>query len=160
MVIADTSIWINAQRRPESDHSAEFWRLYDRREIVMVGPVVAELLHGSRTQREFDALAGHVDALSYLEVDRETWKHVGRIRRDLSRSGALIGFSDSVTAALAIQHDCAVYTLDGDFQRVPGLHLYRPAPLNEAAHGAARRERRGAVGSPRADAGGSGRSPV
>lgn len=37
MVIADTSIWINAQRRPESDDSVEFWRLYDRREIVMVG---------------------------------------------------------------------------------------------------------------------------
>ena len=158
MVIADTSIWINAQRRPESDDSAEFWRLYDRGEIVMVGPVIAELLHGSRTQREFDALAGHVDALSYLEVDRETWKHVGRIRRDLSRSGSLIGFSDSVTAALAIQHDCTVYTLDGDFERVPGLHLHRPAP--QAAHGAARRERRGAMGSPQADAGGSGRSPV
>ena len=158
MVIADTSIWINAQRRPESDDSVEFWRLYDRREIVMVGPVVAELLHGSRTQREFDALAGHVDALGCLEVDRETWKHVGRIRRDLSRSGALIGFSDSVTAALAIQHDCAVYTLDGDYQRVPGLHLHRPTP--QAAHGAARRARRGAAGSPLADAGGSGRSPV
>lgn len=125
MVIADTSIWINAQRRPESGDSVEFWRLYDGREIVMVGPVLAELLHGSRTQREFDVLLAHLDALSYLEVDQGTWSLVGRIRRDLGHEGALIGFSDSITAALAIQHACAVYTLDGDFARVPGLRLHR-----------------------------------
>ena len=34
------------------------------------------------------------------------------------------------------------------------------APTPQAAHGAARRERRGAVGSPQADAGGLGRSPI
>ena len=68
MVIADTSIWINAQWRPESGDSME-----------------------------------------------------------LSRGGNLIGFPDSITAALAIQHACAVYTLDGDFDRIPGLRLYRRA---------------------------------
>ena len=127
MVIADTSIWINAQRRPESGDSTEFWRLYDGREVVMVGPVLAELLHGSRTRRDFDTLLGYVDALSYIEVDLETWKLVGRIRRELSRGGNLIGFPDSITAALAIQHACAVYTLDSDFDRIPGLRLYRRA---------------------------------
>ena len=125
MVIADTSIWINAQRQPDSDDSEEFWRLYDARKIAMVGPVLAELLHGSRTRREFDTLLAHVDALRYLEVDRETWKRVGRIRRDLSREGALIGFPDSIAAALAMQHGCFVYTLDGDFERVPGLRIHR-----------------------------------
>ena len=127
MVIADTSIWINAQRRPESGDSVEFWRLYDSREIVMVGPVLAELLHGAQTQREFNVLLAHLDALSYLEVDQETWSLVGRIGRDLGREGGPIGFSDSITAALAIQHACAVYTLDGDFARVPGLSLHRRA---------------------------------
>lgn len=125
MVIADTSIWINAQRRPDSDDAAEFWRLYDARKIEMVGPVLAELLHGSRTRREFDTLLDHVDALRCLEVDRETWKRVGCIRRDLSREGALIGFPDSITAALAMQHGCFVYTVDGDFERVPGLRIHR-----------------------------------
>ena len=90
----------------------------------MVGPVLAELLHGMRTQQEFDAMAGRFTALDYLEVDRQTWAAVGRIRRDLRLRRVLIGFADCITAALAIQHDCAVYTLDGDFGRVPGLRLY------------------------------------
>ena len=124
MVIADTSIWINAQRRPESVDAREFWRLFDGREIAMVGPVLAELLHGLRTQREFDAVVGQFAALDYLEVDRQTWTLVGRLRRQLRHRGELIGFADSITAALAIQHDRAVYTLDGDFGRVPGLRLY------------------------------------
>ena len=128
MVIADTSIWINAQRQPTSVESREFWRLYDGREIAMVGPVLAELLHGLRTQQEFDAMVGQFAALDYLEINRRTWTVVGSIRRELRRRGALIGFADCVTSALAIQHDCAVFTLDGDFHRIPGLRLYgRPA---------------------------------
>ena len=127
MVIADTSIWIHAQRQPDSVDSREFWRLYDRREIAMVGPVLAELLHGLRAQREFDTVVGQFEALDYLEVDRKMWTLVGRIRRELRRRGELIRFADCITAALAIQHDCAVYTLDRDFERVPGLRLYQPA---------------------------------
>ena len=125
MVIADTSIWINAQRMPESSDGLEFWSLFDRREILIVGPVFAELLQGSRTQREFDALLSHIDALDYLEIDRDTWQIVARIRRHLSKRGCQIGFSDSITAALSIQHDAPIYTLDGDFERVPELKLYR-----------------------------------
>ena len=125
MVIADTSVWINAQRAPESRHSREFWRLFGGRQIVMVGPVFAELLQGSRTQREFDLLLGHFDALDYLEADRRTWQTVARIRRRLGRRGCQIGFSDTITAALSIQHAIPLFTLDSDFGRIPDLRLYR-----------------------------------
>lgn len=124
MVIADTSIWINAQRQPDSADSLEFWRLYDRGAIAMVGPVLAELLRGLRTQQQLDALIGRFAALDYLEVDRQTWTLVGRLRRELREGGELVGFADCITSALAIQHDCAVYTLDGDFDRIPGLRLH------------------------------------
>ena len=124
MVIADTSIWINAQRQPLSVDAREFWRLYDGREIAMVGPVLAELLHGMRTGQELDSMVGRFKALDYLEVDQQTWTAVGRIRRELRLRGELIGFADCITSALAIQHGCAVYTLDGDFDRVPGLRLH------------------------------------
>ena len=91
MVIADTSIWIHAQRQPDAVDSREFWRLYDGREIAMAGPVLAELLHGLQAGREFDRLVGQFEALDYLEVDRQTWTLVGRIRRELRRRGELVG---------------------------------------------------------------------
>jgi predicted nucleic acid-binding protein len=126
MVIADTSVWINAQRLPESHNGREFWSLFDRREILMVGPVFAELLQGSRTQREFDTLLSRFNALDYLEVDLHTWQIVARIRRHLSKQGNQIGFADTITAALSIEHDIPLFTLDGDFMRVPNLRFYRP----------------------------------
>ena len=126
MVIADTSVWINAQRLPESSNGREFWRLFDRRDIFIVGPVFAELLQGSRSQREFDALLGHFNALDYIEVDHHTWQIVARIRRHLSGLGKQIGFADTITAALSLEHDIPLFTLDGDFKRVPNLSLYRP----------------------------------
>lgn len=126
MVIADTSVWINAQRLPESSDGLEFWSLFDRREILIVGPVYAELLQGSRTQKEFDTLIGRFSALNYLEVDDDTWQIVAQIRRHLGRKGEQIGFADTITAALSIQHDIPVYSLDGDFDRVPNLSLYHP----------------------------------
>lgn len=127
MVIADTSVWINAQRVPDSRDSREFWRLFDKREIVMVGPVFAELLQGSRTQREFDTLLSRFDALDYLEANQQTWQIVARIRRHLSSRGCMIGFSDTITGALSIQHGLPLFTLDGHFDRIPDLKLYRPA---------------------------------
>ena len=125
MVIADTSVWINAQRMPDSRDSREFWRLFDRREIVLVGSVFAELLQGSRTQREFDTLLNRFDALDYLEANRETWQTVARIRRHLSKRGCMIGFSDTITGALSIQYDLPLFTLDGHFERIPDLRLYQ-----------------------------------
>ena len=125
MVIADTSVWINAQRIPNSLNSREFWRLFDRREIVMVGPVFAELLQGARTQREFDILLSRFDALDYIEANRQTWQTVAQIRQYLSRRGCQIGFSDTITAALSLQHDLPLFTLDGHFARIPELSLYR-----------------------------------
>ena len=128
MVIAETSVWINAQRQPDSPDATEFWRLYDMREVVMVGPVLTELLHGSSNEREVDTLLRHVDALHYLEVDQATWTLAGRLRRELRKRGALTGFPDSIIAALAIQHGCAVYTLDGDFGRIPDVRLHGRPP--------------------------------
>lgn len=126
MVIADTSIWINAQRLPNSHDSREFWHLFDRREIVMVGPVYAELLQGTRTQREFDILLSRLDALDYLEANPQTWQLVADIRRHLGKRGCMIGFSDTITGALSIQYDLPLFTLDGHFERIPELKLYQP----------------------------------
>lgn len=37
--------------------------------------------------------------------------------------------SDVLIAALAIAHDCPVYSLDAQFKKIPGVHLYVPASV-------------------------------
>jgi tRNA(fMet)-specific endonuclease VapC len=47
------------------------------------------------------------------------------LRREMRRRGGLIGDIDTLIAATALEHGLTVVTLDGDFQRVPGLSVMR-----------------------------------
>ena len=126
MVIADSSVWISFQRSPHSVTGRELDSLLHARDVVMVGPVLAEILQGSRTQREFAFYASRLTALDYLETDQQTWVELGRVGAELKRKGKTVGFADLIISSLAIQHSLPVYTVDGDFKQVPGVRLYAP----------------------------------
>jgi predicted nucleic acid-binding protein len=126
MVIVDSSVWIDFQREPTSVAGRELDSLLAARDVVMVGPVLAEILQGSRSEREFGFFASRLTALDYLEADQQTWVEVGRVGAHLKRQGVTLGFADLIISSLAIQHGLSVYTLDGDFNRVPGLSLHTP----------------------------------
>ena len=124
MVIADSSVWITFQRQPNSETGRQFDSLLANDEVVMVGPVMTEILQGARSEREFTFFAERLKSLTFIEVDQNTWIQAGEINFQLKKQGRTLAFADLIVSALAIQHDIPVYTDDGDFQRVPGLHLY------------------------------------
>ena len=92
--------------------------------LVLVGPVLAEILQGARSEADSTFLASHLDALPYLEADYETWVRAGEIGAYLRGLGQKLALADLTISALALQHDQSVYTLDSDFQRIPGLRLH------------------------------------
>lgn len=97
-----------------------------RGEVSMVGMVLSEILQGARTDSEFATLRDRLTALEFLEVTLETWVKVGEIALELRRQGYPVPLTDLTIAAVAIQHNQSVYTLDQHFQRVPGLELHQP----------------------------------
>lgn len=99
-------------------------RLLGRNEVVMAGPVLAEVLQGARTTKELQALSNRLTALPYVEMTKGTWGRVGRMAFELRQRGHTVALVDLLIAALAIEHDHQVYTLDDHFQRIPGLKLY------------------------------------
>lgn len=127
MVIADTSVWIPFFNRPDSPEKAALDLLIDADEIAMVGVVLAELLQGCRTQSERDSLSDALLALPYYEVTQSIWLQTGDLSAALLRRGVTLPLSDLIIAALAIERDCRVYSLDAHFKKIPGLHLYSPA---------------------------------
>ena len=92
----------------------------------MVGPVLTEILQGARSQDEFAFFADRLRSLEFLEVDQDTWTRAGHLNFQLKKQGRILAFADLIVSALAVQHDLPVYTINGDFQRVPGLQLYEP----------------------------------
>ena len=124
MVIADSNIWIHYLRNPHSDVGSTLQALLDADHILMTGVVLSEVLQGARTEREFEILRSHLTALPYQEMSKDTWVSAGRIGLELRMGGELIPLTDLAIAALALEYDHEVYTLDGHFDRVAGLKRY------------------------------------
>ena len=126
MVIADTSVWIPFFNRPDSPEKIALDRLIDADAVALAGVVLAELLQGCRTLSERTTLSESLLALFYVEVNQTTWLRTGDLSAQLLRKDVTLPLSDLLIAALAIAHDCRVYSLDTHFKKIPGLRLYMP----------------------------------
>lgn len=125
-VLVDSSILIEAQRRPTSDVSQEFAQLQNSGDAALTGPVIMEYIRGARATQNLDILIGRLASVAYLEMDRRAWTIAGIIGNRLLRSGEPLSDMDTAIAAAAIRHDVPLYTLDRGFERIPELRLHRP----------------------------------
>lgn len=128
MVIVDSSVWLQALNRQDSPERREVDDLLERRETMMVGAVLAEVLQGARRSQEFERLRADLSAVPYLAETKETWTRVGTLSYELRRRGLTVPLIDLLIAALALEHGQELYTGDEHFRRVPGLKLYQPTP--------------------------------
>ncbi len=126
MVVADTSVWVSYLRDPNTDTGNAMDSLLRRREVLMVGVVLAEILQGARSTRQFDELEDRLTAMSYLDTGKDAWVGAAHLFRELRAKGAMIPITDLLIAATALQYNEPVYTLDEHFERVPGLRLFSP----------------------------------
>ncbi|MHB2027083.1 MAG: PIN domain-containing protein [Elusimicrobiota bacterium] len=70
---------------------------------------VAEIHAGVRTKEEADT-AAFLESLDFLEINFETARLAGLIKRDFSRKGLTLSLADCTLAATAISHGCAFIT--------------------------------------------------
>lgn len=125
MVIADTSVWIEYLKGGSESARTALRNLIRAGQVAMVGVVLAELLQGCRTSRESGAILSEVTGLSFLETDFAAWRRTGELSASLRAAGITLPMSDVVIAALAMEHNCQVLTLDPHFEQIPGLSLFR-----------------------------------
>ncbi|MEE9548932.1 MAG: PIN domain-containing protein [Candidatus Binatia bacterium] len=125
MVVADTTVWIEFFNDPESEEKHVLDHLIDNDQLAFVGPVLAELLQGCRTAGEANAILYHVSALPFLEMNFSAWRRAGEISSSLRRKGTTLPLMDVIIAAIALEHDAEVFTIDPHFRRIPGLKLHR-----------------------------------
>lgn len=129
MVIADSSVWIEYFRSGVSPVQGVLRNLLEQDEVAMTGVILSEVLGGVRSDREYRLLAGLMGRLPYIEATRETWMNCGNTVRQLRTEGITVHIADVLIAALAIEGGHEVYTKDSDFDRIPGIRLYRPEGL-------------------------------
>ncbi len=126
MALLDTSVLIQAQRRPYSDEAREIATLLVNRDASVTGAVIMEYLQGARSDAEIEFLTDRLVSIDYLDMDRQVWVLAGRLSNRLIRTGLTLSEFDVAIAATAIRHDVPLYTLDAGFGRISELTLYEP----------------------------------
>lgn len=119
----DTSAWIAFLRPGSSEVSDQVEGLIERDSAALVGPVLAELLHGIRGNREASRLGRLLSILPYHEILREDWQAAGASLRGLRRKGITIPLTDAVIAAVARRRGLAVLSLDHHFDSLDVIRM-------------------------------------
>ena len=127
MVIVDSNVWIRYLRDPDGETGSALQTLLDTDQVLMTGVVLAEVLQGARTEREYGALLTRLTALPYGEMSKQTWASAGLIALQLRMQGRLTPLTDLAIAALALEGGHEVFSLDGHFDRIDQLMRYSPA---------------------------------
>ena len=124
-LIIDTSIWVGYFRGKDKQLIEVVSELLRQGRVMLCGVVLCELLCGVRTKENRDLLREAMSALEYLEVSRATWELAGETSSQLARQGIKLPITDLVVAALAIEHNCQVFTTDDHFGYIPGIKQFR-----------------------------------
>jgi len=124
-VLVDTSVWIEYLERSNPLVEEPLDDLLLRGVVVSAGLVIAELRHGCRTRDQLGVLLEAMQPLPYLEANRDDWLRAGELAAAGALRGRRLEIGDCLLAALASREECLIFTLDRDFDHIPGVKLYR-----------------------------------
>ncbi len=117
-VLVDTSIWSLALRRTKhikNPEVLELKRLITVHLVEIIGPIRQEVLSGVRDQLQFDRLETNLAAFSDMPLLSEDYVTAAKFF-NLCRSKGIQGSNtDFLICAVAVRHDLAIFTTDGDF---------------------------------------------
>lgn len=127
-VLADTSVWVEYLLTARSGKAARLDELLANGEVVMCGPVAAELLAGT-TERQRAALWQLLAGLSWSDIGRRAWRRVGEVAAALRDRGGSVPLTDLEIAVAAVEAGASLWTRDRDFDRIaaalPELRRFR-----------------------------------
>ena len=111
MIFVDTNVIIDFWRNP----TKEGIELFQRNEIATSGIVLAELLHGARSEKEIQKIMHALSDFSFYEIKHDDWYEIGMMLNKLRKVGLKIPFQDVMLAFIAISNNLLFWTNDKHF---------------------------------------------
>lgn len=129
LVLIDTSGWICFfSRRGHDEIKEAVSTLLDEDRAAIAGPVLIELVQGTRNTEEKETIKRCVGGIHWLPVTDDHWHKAAEMAFDLRRKGVTISAIDTLIAILAIEYDCTLLHKDSHFElisRNSSLRCYR-----------------------------------
>jgi predicted nucleic acid-binding protein len=123
-ILADTCAWIDYFRPGGSGLGRVLDQALSNEKVFACGMVLYELTQGIKSEAEKTKILSALEALPYLEVNKDLWKKTGRLSSTLRQQGKTLPFSDLLIATLALENNLAVLTRDDHFKSIPRLVLH------------------------------------
>jgi tRNA(fMet)-specific endonuclease VapC len=125
LVLIDTSVWVSALRRGAPEKLTErVAEVLDEDRAATCGIIIAELLSGTKSRKEYDDLSADFGALHYLKTPEPIWHRISELGFKLRSKGLHIPTTDLLIAQIAIDSDCVLLHSDRHFEQIA-----RHAPL-------------------------------
>ncbi|MEO6222475.1 MAG: PIN domain-containing protein [Vicinamibacterales bacterium] len=122
MIVVDTSVWVDAVRRPKGATQSTLKQLIDADEVGLALPVRLELMAGI-ARKDRRAFARALSGLPILVPTEETWRLIEPWVSPAADKGQRFGVTDLLIAGLAHDVGALVWSLDADFDRLEALGL-------------------------------------
>ncbi len=123
-ILADTSVWIEFFK-PQSAIGKKLESLIMKNSVWVCGVVLFELVQGVRAEEEKKNILDALSDLEYAEMTKNLWQKAGELSSSLKKKGLNLPLSDVFIAALAIEHNLQIFTLDKHFEQIPGVKIYK-----------------------------------
>jgi predicted nucleic acid-binding protein len=123
-VLIDTSVWIEFFKKTSLAGDAVV-ELLNKGLVWVSGIELCELVQGAKSEAEKTRIISQLTNLHYVEMSVGLWQRAGEVAMSLKRKGLSLPVSDILLAAVAIEHNLSVFTLDKHFESIPGIRLYK-----------------------------------
>lgn len=127
MVLVDSSVWVDFFHGRQTPEAETLDELLQEELVCTCRLIMAEIIPGANTEKEFHLLKDYFNALPLLEDPPEFWEQVLDWRFNLKREGVDgIAIADLMIAVLAREHECPLLTRDRHFRLmrpIMGLEL-------------------------------------
>lgn len=119
-ILIDTSVWIEYFKNND-----EFVNLienaFESMSVCITGPVICELLQGVKSTKEYQMLSSCIDAIPFIDVNKNDWVKAGEISHSLKKQGITIPMADIIIGAVCLNNGFKILTQDKHFQNIPGI---------------------------------------
>ena len=115
--VLDSSIWIELERGNPAI-STLVQPFIDRNEVCVVDLIVAELLRGTKSRRDFDRLESAFADFVWLSAD---WERVAETAFRVARKGLNPPLTDLYIAQSVHDNDKVIVTQDKHFKQIAGV---------------------------------------
>ncbi len=123
-VLPDTCAWIEYFKPGASTLKQTLERLLLDDDVFVCGPVLYELAQGLKSDKEKSAVMEALNSLEYIETSQYLWIKAGELSLSLRKEGKTLPFSDILIAAIAIENNLSILTVDKHFEEIKGVKIY------------------------------------